>query len=145
MTNATLQTGHASTRHTILLPEANPDAPYSAATRFGDLVFTSGQLPIDQQGNTPTDFMQQVNVALDNLERVLTAAGASLSTVLKINAYLADIQDLPTFNEAYTRLITDEGAPARTTVQVASFRGATRVEIDAVALATAPTQGANHD
>jgi 2-iminobutanoate/2-iminopropanoate deaminase len=121
-------------RELIQLPGAAPAAPYCSAVRVGDLVWTSGQLPIDQDGNTPAEFAEQVELALDNLERALHAAGASLATLVKVSAFVTNIEDLPAMNEVYRRRIGVHGSPARTTVQIAAFRGASMIEIDAVAL-----------
>jgi 2-iminobutanoate/2-iminopropanoate deaminase len=120
-------------RRLVTLGGTPPTTPYSPAVGFGDLVWTSGQLPIDADGNTPADFPEQVELALDNLEAVLAAAGASPATIIKVSAFVTDIEDLPAFNEVYRRRIGTTGAPARTTVQIAAFRGASRIEIDAVA------------
>lgn len=107
--------------------------PYSAAAIAGNIVWTSGALPIDERGATPSDFREQVRLALGNLERSLRLAGAGWSTVLKINAYVLDIEKLPELNEIYAAVVTESGKPARTTVQVAKFRGDYQVEFDAVA------------
>ncbi|GAB3288276.1 RidA family protein [Parasphingorhabdus pacifica] len=104
----------------------------SPAVVYGDLVWTSGQLPTDAEGNTPDEFSEQVELTFDNLERTLHQAGASLATVLKVSIFLADINDLGTLNEVYRRRLGGS-APARTTVQVAAFRGTKRVELDVVA------------
>ncbi|WP_100497452.1 RidA family protein [Geodermatophilus chilensis] len=123
----------ATGRRLVTLDGAPPSAPYSPAVGFGDLVWTSGQLPIDADGGTPAEFADQVELAIDNLEAVLAASGASLATIIKVSAFVTDIGDLPVFNEVYRRRISTTGAPARTTVQIAAFRSASRIEIDAVA------------
>lgn len=123
----------ATERELITLPSAPANAPYSAAAVLGDLVFTSGALPVDSDGVTPVDFADQVRVALENLGRSLEAAGADWSTVLKVNGYVADIERLPEMNEVYNSIVTVSGAPARTTVEVSRFRGPVQVEFDAVA------------
>lgn len=114
--------------------ESIPDgAPYSSAVAFGELVWTSGVLPIGSDGSVSDDFATQVRTALRNLEVSLRAAGADWSTVVKINGYVADINQLPVLNEIYTSIVCGAGAPARTTVEVSRFRGSTQVEFDAVA------------
>jgi 2-iminobutanoate/2-iminopropanoate deaminase len=123
-------------RELIQLPGVPPTAPYCSAVRVGDLVWTSGQLPIDQNGNTPADFTEQVELTLDNLERALHEAGASLATLVKVSAFVTNIEDLPAMNAVYRRRIGVHGAPARTTVQIAAFRGASMIEVDAVAVVT---------
>lgn len=113
-------------------------APYSSAVVLGDLVWTSGALPVEADGSVAEDFAQQVRTALANLEASLRGAGAQWSTVLKINGYVADIEKLPVLNEVYDSIVTVEGAPARTTVEVSRFRGSVHVEFDAVAYRVNP-------
>ena len=120
-------------RELIRLESTPETAPYSAAVALGDLIWTSGALPVEQDGSVSEDFSTQVRTALDNLERFLHAAGADWSTVLKINGYVADIEQLPALNEVYDSVVTVAGKPARTTVEVSRFRGRTLVEFDAVA------------
>lgn len=120
-------------RELIKLESTPASAPYSAAVTFGDLVWTSGALPIEPDGSVSDDFATQVRTALTNLATSLRAAGADWSTVLKINGYVADIEQLPALNEVYTEVVAADGAPARTTVEVSRFRGKTLVEFDAVA------------
>jgi 2-iminobutanoate/2-iminopropanoate deaminase len=120
-------------RELIKLESTPLTAPYSAAVAFGDLVWTSGALPIEEDGSVAEDFESQVRAALTNLEASLRAAGADWSTVLKVNGYVADIERLAALNEVYEELVMAHGAPARTTVEVSRFRGRTQVEFDAVA------------
>ena len=120
-------------RELVRLDSTPATAPYSAAAVLGDLVWTSGALPVEADGSTSEDFATQVLTALSNLEASLRAGGADWSTVLKINGYVADIEKLPELNEVYTSVVTVHSAPARTTVEVSRFRGRTAVEFDAVA------------
>jgi 2-iminobutanoate/2-iminopropanoate deaminase len=120
-------------RQLIRLDSTPASAHYSAAVTFGELVFTSGALPVEADGSTPPDFTAQVRTALKNLETSLHAAGADWSTVIKINGYVADIHQLPALNQVYTEIVTQHGSPSRTTVEVSRFRGATQVEFDAIA------------
>lgn len=120
-------------RELIRLDHVPVGAFYSSAVAFGDLVWTSGALPVEPDGGVSEDFATQVRTALLNLEASLHAAGADWSTVVKINGYVADIEQLPILNEVYTSMVCGAGAPARTTVEVSRFRGSTKVEFDAVA------------
>lgn len=120
-------------RELFRLESTPATAPYSAAVALRDLVWTSGALPVEQDGSVSEDFSTQVRTALANLESSLRAAGADWSTVLKINGYVADIEQLPALNEVYASVVLATGAPARTTVEVSRFRGRTLVEFDAVA------------
>lgn len=107
--------------------------PYTATAEFAGVVWACGQIPADEHGNVPEAIGDQVTVALDNLEQVLTAAGASLSSLLKLTVFLADLDEFDEYNEAYQRRLAGHPLPPRTTVQVARFRGPKRIEIDAVA------------
>lgn len=113
-------------------PDGNP-RPYAATAAHAGVVWACGQVPVDDQGAVPGSMADQVMLALDNLERVLTQAGSSLSTLLKLTVFLADLEEFDEYNEAYQRRLAGHPLPPRTTVQVARFRGAKRIEIDAVA------------
>lgn len=107
--------------------------PYAATATHDGVVWACGQVPTDGRGIVPEAIGDQVVLALDNLEQVLSAAGASLSSLLKLTVFLADLDEFDEYNEAYQRRLTGHPLPPRTTVQVARFRGAKRIEIDAVA------------
>jgi 2-iminobutanoate/2-iminopropanoate deaminase len=121
-------------RELVRLDSTPTSGPYSAAAVMGDLIWTSGALPVERDGETAEDFSTQVRTALRNLEASLTAAGADWSTVLKVNGYVSDIERLPEMNTVYAEVVLPHGAPARTTVEVSRFRGRTMVEFDAVAV-----------
>jgi len=116
--------------------EAAPKAvgPYSHATVAGDLVFCSGQVPLDPAtGELVTgDIGAQTARVLDNLAAVLAAAGSSLDRVVKTTVFLVDIGDFAAMNEAYARRFGDH-RPARSTIGIAALPRAARVEIECVA------------
>jgi 2-iminobutanoate/2-iminopropanoate deaminase len=74
-----------------------------------------------------------MEAVLDNLELALERAGAGLETLLKVNGYLASLDDFETYNRVYVARIGPHGLPPRTTVEVARFPGHMKVEIEAVA------------
>lgn len=111
----------------------DPTAPYSSAAQCNNLVWTCGQLGIDADGMLGESFAQQVDLAFDNLETALKAGGADLSTIIKISAFVLDINQLDAFNEVYKKRINLENPPVRTTVQIAAFQKDILIEIDAVA------------
>lgn len=116
--------------------DASPAAigPYSQAIRTGNLLFTSGQIPLDPQtGAIPEPFADQTHQALGNLQAVVEAAGATMSDVIKITCFLADMNDFPQFNELYAGYFT-EPYPARSCVEVARLPKDVRVELEAIAL-----------
>jgi 2-iminobutanoate/2-iminopropanoate deaminase len=110
--------------------------PYSQAIRWGDLIFVSGQIPIDPATSQVVgdDVAAQTERVLQNLAAILEAAGASLGQVLKTTVYLRDLNDFGKMNEAYARFFSEQ-PPARATVQVARLPRDVSVEIEAVAAA----------
>jgi len=79
----------------------------------------------------PQGFREQTERTLENLKAIIEAAGAKMSDVVKVNAYLADLGNFPVFNEIYTRYFSQPW-PARTTVGAVLPGGAVQVEIDAI-------------
>jgi 2-iminobutanoate/2-iminopropanoate deaminase len=110
--------------------------PYSQAIRWGDLIFVSGQIPIDPATSQVVgdDVAAQTERVLKNLAAILEAAGASLGQVLKTTVYLRDLNDFGKMNEVYARFFSEQ-PPARATVQVARLPRDVSVEIEAVAAA----------
>jgi len=110
--------------------------PYSQAVRWGDLIFVSGQIPIDPATSQVVgdDVAAQTERVLKNLAAILEAAGASLGQVLKTTVYLRDLNDFGKMNEVYARFFSEQ-PPARATVQVARLPRDVSVEIEAVAAA----------
>jgi len=111
--------------------------PYSQAVRAGDFLFVSGQIPLDPATGAIVGGPWQPDVAvrprrvLENLQAIVSAAGASLSAVVKTTVYLADMTDFPVMNEVYAAFF-GAPAPARATVQVSRLPKDVRVEIDAI-------------
>jgi 2-iminobutanoate/2-iminopropanoate deaminase len=126
-------------RRDVIHSQAAPPAlgPYSQAVRVGDLVFTSGQIPIDPAtGELVTgDIAAQTRQVIKNLAAVLEAAGSELSssTVVKTTIFLVDLADFGRVNEAYGSFFPGD-PPARSTVQVAALPKGSRLEIEAVAI-----------
>ena len=106
--------------------------PFPQAVQVGPLVFVSGQGPLSCATNRPIagDFSAQVRATFANLEKILEAADLSLAHVVKVTAYLADIERVSDFNELY-EVLMPQPFPARTLVQV-GLRGI-EVEIDVIA------------
>jgi 2-iminobutanoate/2-iminopropanoate deaminase len=112
----------------------NPAGAYSPALRAGQLLFLSGQIPIDPatgQMVTGTVAVQTRRV-MDNLGALLEAAGLSFNHVVRTTVFLADMNDFAEFNEIYAACFS-EPRPARATVQVARLPRDARIEIDAIA------------
>jgi 2-iminobutanoate/2-iminopropanoate deaminase len=122
-------------RATISTQEA-PSAigPYSQAVRAGDLLFTSGQIPLRPDGTlVEGDVRVQTRQVMENLRAVLEAGGSSLSRVLKCTCFLADMNDFAAMNVIYGEFFAGD-PPARSAVQVARLPRDVAVEIEAVAL-----------
>jgi 2-iminobutanoate/2-iminopropanoate deaminase len=107
--------------------------PYVQAVRIGDLVFTSGSIPLRPDGSlVEGDVRAQTEQAMANLAAVLEAAGTSWAHAVKTTCFLADMNDFAAFNEVYARWVGD-AKPARSTVQVARLPKDARVEVECVA------------
>ncbi|MBI0445736.1 MULTISPECIES: RidA family protein [Deinococcus] len=118
----------------VQTPEA-PAAigPYSQATRFGNLVITSGQIPLRPDGTLVEGGIEaQTRQVLDNLSAVLAAAGTDLSRVVKTTVFLADMNEFAAMNAVYAEYF-QAPYPARSTVQVARLPRDVRVEIEVMA------------
>ena len=118
----------------IYTPNA-PEAigPYSQAIRIGNLVFTSGQIPINPAtGNVEAvTIEEQAEQVCKNLAAVLTAAGTSLEKVVKTTCFLSDMGDFAAFNGVYAKYFT--GKPARSCVAVKTLPKNVLVEVEAIA------------
>jgi 2-iminobutanoate/2-iminopropanoate deaminase len=110
-----------------------PAVPLSSGYRAGDFVYVSGQIASRADGSVLIgDFDAEVNLALDNVEAILKAAGADFSKAVKINAWLSNSLLFARFNQIYRERFT-AAPPARTTVVVAFGHPDVRVEVDAIA------------
>jgi 2-iminobutanoate/2-iminopropanoate deaminase len=109
--------------------------PYSQAIVAGELIFTSGQIPLDPatQQLVAGDIRVQTERVMENLAAVLSAAGAGFDDVVKATIFVADLADFATVNEIYGKRFL-RSPPARSTVQVAALPKGARVEIELVAL-----------
>ena len=108
--------------------------PYSQGMRACKLVFTSGQIPLDPEtGAIVGETIEaQSEQALKNLQAVLEAGGASLSTVIKTTCFLSDMGDFAAFNGVYARFFTGD-CPARSCVAVKTLPKGVKVEVEAIA------------
>lgn len=119
-------------------PVSTPQAPaaigpYAQAVRCGNLLFTSGQIPLTPAGELVAGgIVEQTRQVLKNLEAVLAAAGATFRDVVKTTVFLKDMNDFAAFNEVYASVFGDH-KPARSTVQVARLPRDALVEIELIA------------
>ena len=107
--------------------------PYSQAVVAGDLVFTSGQIPLDPETGllVGSNITEQTHRVCKNLKAVLEAAGASLKTAVKTVCFLSDMADFAAFNQVYAQYFTEK--PARSCVAVKDLPKGALVEVEVVA------------
>jgi 2-iminobutanoate/2-iminopropanoate deaminase len=121
----------------IVSSDAAPKAigPYSQAVDLGDLIFLSGQIPLDPASGQIVgagDIQAQTERVLQNLQGVLQAAGLTLANVVRTTVFMIDLAEFPKMNEVYAKHFPQD-PPARSTVQVSALPRGSRVEIDAIA------------
>jgi 2-iminobutanoate/2-iminopropanoate deaminase len=111
--------------------------PYSPAIRAGNLLFLSGQIPIDPASGALIDggIAAQTEQVMRNIAALLEAAGAGFEHLVRTTVFLADMNEFAAMNESYAKFVVDP-PPARATVQVAGLPRDVRVEIDAIAVLT---------
>ena len=120
------------TIHTDSAPAAI--GPYSQAIQIDNLLFVSGQVPIDPDTGALVDgdITAQARQSLSNLRAILNAAGTNMGAVVKTTVFLADMDDFAAMNEVYAQFF-QEPFPARSAVQVARLPKGAKVEIEAIA------------
>lgn len=117
--------------HTEKAPAAI--GPYSQAMVVGNLVFTSGQIPLDPESGAMVgdNITEQTHRVCKNLDAVLTAAGSSLEKAIKTTCFLSDMADFAAFNEVYAEYFT--GKPARSCVAIKTLPKGALVEVEVIA------------
>ncbi len=121
---------------TIIATEKAPAAigPYAQANKFGNLIITSGQLPIDMAtGAFPEGIEAQTKASLENVKSILENVGSSMDKVLKTTVFLKDMNDFAAMNGVYATYFSDTGYPSRSAVEVARLPKDALVEIEAIA------------
>lgn len=126
-----------ATQRTVVSTETAPGAigPYSQAIIAGNLVFCSGQVPLDPASGQLVSgtIEEETQRVMENIKAVLAAAGTSLARIVKTTIFLSDMNDFAAVNAAYGAYFPQD-PPARSTVQVARLPRDVRVEIEAIAL-----------
>ena len=122
------------TRRVVESKRGASGLPYSVAVWAGDLLYLSGQTPVNPATGEliDGDIAAQTHRVFDNLELVVGDAGLSMNDVIKCNVYLADMDDFSAMNVAYAKRFT-KPYPARTTVAVSALPRGAQVEIEMVA------------
>ncbi|RDU72807.1 deaminase [Helicobacter anseris] len=107
--------------------------PYSQAIELNGILYTSGQIPLDKEGNFVNgDIVAQTTQVLQNLEAVLKEAGSSFEKVIKTTVFLANMEDFIAFNEVYAKFFGNH-KPARSTIAVKTLPKNALVEIECIA------------
>jgi len=126
----------AMNKRTVNTPNA-PAAigPYSQGVKVGNLIFTSGQIPLNpQSGELVTDIEGATRQSLDNIRAILVSAGTTMDKIIKTVVFLRDMNDFAAMNAIYATYFPS-GPPARSAVEVARLPKDAILEIEAIALA----------
>ena len=107
--------------------------PYSQAIDLGEMIFTSGQIPVAPDGSVSEDISEQTRQALFNLKAVVEAGGSSFDKVIKTTVFITDMAQFGAINAVYSEFFS-EPYPARSCVQVAALPKGVSIEIEAIAL-----------
>ena len=106
--------------------------PYCHAVKVGNLLFTSGQIPLDLAGDMPSGIEAQTEQVFKNLKAVLEAAGCTFANVVKSTVFMMDLGEFNAMNAVYEKYAV-QPYPARSTIQVAGLPKGARVEIEMIA------------
>ncbi|MEE1223864.1 MAG: RidA family protein [Clostridia bacterium] len=107
--------------------------PYSQAIVTGNMVFASGQIPVNPvTGEIPEGVEAQANQVFTNVKNLLEAAGTSINNVVKTSVFIQNMDDFATINEIYAKYFT-EPYPARSCVEVAKLPKGVLLEVEAIA------------
>jgi len=107
--------------------------PYSQATRAGDMVFLSGQIPLDPSSGliVEGDISAQARQAFANLRAVCEAAGGSFADIVRVGLYLTDLSEFAAVNEVMAQVF-EAPFPARSTIEVSALPRGAKFEVDAI-------------
>lgn len=108
--------------------------PYSQAIVCGNMLYTSGQIPLDPQSGNMVEggICEQTEQIMKNLSAVLKEAGTSMDKIVKTTCFIADMADFAAFNEVYSKYITN--APARSCVAVKALPKGALAEVEVIAV-----------
>ncbi len=112
-----------------------PIGPYNQAVKTGNLIYASGQIPLEVGTNAVCagGVTEQTRLVLTHVKAILEAAGSSLANVVKATVFLKDMNDFSQMNAVYAEFFDAAAAPARSTIEVARLPKDVRVEIEVVA------------
>ncbi len=116
------------------LDAAQPVGPYNQAVKVGNMLYVSGQIPLDPKTGelVKGDVPEQTRMVMENMRAILAAAGMDFSNVIKCNIFITDMKEFPKLNEVYGSYFTED-PPARETIQVGALPKFVDVEISCIA------------
>ena len=107
--------------------------PYSQGVKVGELVFTSGQIPLNPvTGEMPETIEEQTKQSLENVKAILEASGTSMNNVIKTTVFLTDLNDFVNMNEVYATYFKGD-KPARSAIEISKLPKGAKIEIEAIA------------
>ncbi|MBS3737649.1 Rid family detoxifying hydrolase [Mesohalobacter halotolerans] len=113
---------------------AKPIGPYNHSVRYGNLLFTSGQIALDLNGKLIQDSIEdETHQVFKNLKAILREAGLDFNNVIKVSIFLKHMSDFEVVNSVYGKYFKSDTAPARETVQVAKLPKDVNIEISLIA------------
>ncbi len=112
-----------------------PIGPYSPAVEAGDLVFVSGQIPIDPVTSETIngDIEEQASLVIDKVEEILSSFNLTLDDVVKADVFLSDIRNFETMNKIYAERFSSGIRPARCVIEVANLPKSAKIELSCIA------------
>ncbi|HDV7285008.1 TPA: RidA family protein [Mannheimia haemolytica] len=125
---------------TVIHTENAPAAigPYVQAVDLGNMVLTSGQIPVNPQtGEIPSDIVQQTRQSLNNVKAIIEQVGLSVADIVKTTVFVKDLNDFAKVNAEYQAFFQENGHPnfpARSCVEVARLPKDVGIEIEAIAV-----------
>ncbi len=107
--------------------------PYSQAIKSGNYIFLSGQIPINPETGKIVNggIKEQTEIVIRNIIEILKAAGSNIEDVVKVNVYLASMEDFEEMNSVYAKYFLNR--PARSTIEVGKLPKGVKIEIDVIA------------
>ncbi len=107
--------------------------PYVQAKIVGNIVFTSGQIPLTKKGILISDnFENECIQVLDNLKAILVSSGSDMSNIVKLTVYLTNLSNFDVLNKIFEKYFSKSSLPARSTIEVSALPKNARVEIEAI-------------
>ena len=119
----------------LVSPEASPAlGPYCHGRKYGDMIITSGQIPLTKDGEYVFEIKQATTLVLNNLLSIVEAGGGCREGIARVDVYIKDLKDFGLINEAYKEFF-GEHKPTRVCVQVAALPGDVPLEASMIAFA----------